>query len=186
MKNIIIITTRGITLWMIAVIGFLVYITRKYSISFPIGPNPELYLLQIPINTPAKYIGVITICFSNSVFRSLKNNILQSWITNHLQDESSILRQDDEYRFSYEISCVNIIYAWFDWFLYMHILLSQIDLFLVEVSADIIMTVLITNYYLGKKSSNIIPLRNDFQELTERSRLIRKSESRYQTPNPKT
>ena len=184
MKNIILLTTRGITLWMIAIIGFLVFLSRKYSISFPIGPNPELYLLQIPINTPAKYIGVITICFSNSVFRSLKNNILQSWITNHLQDEQST--EYIEYWFSYEISCVNTIYAWFDWFLYMHILLSQIDLFLVEVSADILMTLLITNYYLGKKSSNIIPLRNDFQELTERSRLIRESQSRNPTANTKT
>jgi len=184
MKNVILLTTRGITVWMIAVIGFLVYITRENSIPFPIGPNPELFLLQIPINTPAKYIGVVTICFSNSIFRSLKNNILQSWITNHLQDEQST--EYIEYRFSYEISCVNTIYAWFDWFLYMHILLSQIDLFLVEVSADILMTVLITNYYLGKKSNPIIPLRNDFQELTERSRLIRKSESRNPTANPQT
>jgi hypothetical protein len=111
---------------------------------------------------------------------------LQSWITNHLQDESSMLRSGDEYRFSYEISCVNTIYAWFDWFLYMHILLSQIDLFLVEVSVDIMMTLLITNYYLGKKSNGIIPIRHDFQELTERSRLIRKSESRYPTSNPET
>jgi len=183
MKNIILLTTRGITIWMIAVIGFLLYITRKYSISFPIGPNPELVILQIPINTPAKYIGVITICFSNSIFRSLKNNILQSWIINHLQDEQSTEYID---WFSYEISCVNTIYAWFDWFLYMHILLSQIDLFLVEVSADIMMTLLITNYYLGKKSNGIIPIRNDFQELTERSRLIRKSESRNPTPNSQT
>jgi hypothetical protein len=37
----------------------------------------------------------------------------------------------------------------------MHILMSQIDLFLVEVSGDIIMTIMITKYYVDKKHNYV-------------------------------
>jgi hypothetical protein len=56
---------------------------------------------------------------------------------------------------AYEISCVSTIYNWFDFFMYMHILMSQIDLLLVEVSADIIMTIIITKYYIDKKHNYV-------------------------------
>jgi len=91
-----------------------------------------------------------------SIFRSLNHNILQSYIINaiqDIQDNVPILNPST----CYEISCISTIYNWFDFFMYMHILMSQIDLLLVEVSADIIMTIIITKYYIDKKH-NYVPI----------------------------
>jgi len=147
--NNIIIVTNAISIWIIFVIVSFVYISIKGSVYFPIGPNPQLYILQIPINTPGKYIGVVIFCFSNSIFRSLHHNIIQSWITNNIQDENNM--EVIDIFLSHKISCISTIYTWLDFFLYMHILMSQLDLLFVEVIADVLMTIIITKYYLDKK-----------------------------------
>lgn len=144
------ITSRIISIWIISIMTFLFLYTDKDS--FPIGPNTELYILHIPIDTPTKYILVVSFCFCNSIFRSLHHNILQSYIINSIQDINSKNPITDTYTYlCYEISCISTIYTWFDFFMYMHILMSQIDLLLVEVSADVIMTIIITKYYLDKQ-----------------------------------
>jgi hypothetical protein len=153
-ENIEIITSRIISIWMITMI-FLLFMTT-YKNTFQIGPNPDLYILHIPIDTPSKYTAVVSFCFCNSVFRSLNHNILQSYIINSIQDIQDNLPILNSSK-CYEISCISTIYNWFDFFMYMHILMSQIDLLLVEVSADIIMTIIITKYYIDKKH-NYVPI----------------------------
>lgn len=150
MENIEIITSRVISIWIISIITFLFFYTNKDT--FPIGPNAELYILHIQIDTTSKYIVVVSFCFCNSIFRSLNHNILQPMIINNIQDvnNKTVIMN---HPLSYEISCVSTIYNWFDFFMYMHILMSQIDLLFVEVSADIIMTVIITKYYLDRKGN---------------------------------
>jgi len=147
-ENIEKITSRIISLWIISIITFLFFYIEKDS--FPIGPNHDLYILHIPIDTPIKYSIVVSFCFCNSVFRSLNHNILQSWIINTIQDINSKIPITEPF-LCYEISCISTIYNWFDFFMYMHILMSQIDLLFIEVSADVIMTIIITRYYLDKK-----------------------------------
>jgi hypothetical protein len=152
MENIEIIISRIISFWIIGIMSFLFFYTDKDT--FPIGPNPELYILHIQIDTNVKYISVVSFCFCNSVFRSLNHNILQPMIINTIQDitnKTTIMSNS----LSYEISCISTIYNWFDFFMYMHILMSQIDLLFVEVSADIIMTIIITKYYLDRKGNYV-------------------------------
>jgi len=150
MENIEIITSRLISIWIIGIMTFLFFNTDKHT--FPIGPNTELYILYIQIDTSAKYMTVVSFCFCNSIFRSLNHNILQPMIINTIQDinNKTIIMSN---HLSYEISCISTIYNWFDFFMYMHILMSQIDLLFVEVSADIIMTIIITKYYLDRKGN---------------------------------
>lgn len=144
---------RCISVWMISIMAFLFFYTEKDT--FQIGPNPDLFILHFPIDTTSKYMMVVSFCFCNSVFRSLNHNILQSYIINSIQDiQNNVPILSSK---CYEISCVSTIYNWFDFFMYMHILMSQIDLLLVEVSADIIMTIIITNYYIDKKH-NYVPI----------------------------
>ena len=149
-ENIEIITSRIISIWMLAMISLLFFTTEKNM--FKIGPNTDLFILHIAIDTPPKYIAVVSFCFCNSIFRSLNHNILQSYIINTIQD----IQNNSPIHKGYEISCVSTIYNWFDFFMYMHILMSQIDLLLVEVFADIIMTIIITKYYLDKKHNYVI------------------------------
>ena len=151
-ENIEIITSRIISIWMLTMISLLFLISAKNT--FQIGPNPDLYILHIPIDTPSKYIAVVSFCFYNSVFRSLHHNILQSYIINSIQDIQNTLPILYASK-CYEISCVSTMYTWFDFFMYMHILMSQIDLLLVEVSADIIMTIIITKHYIDKKHNYV-------------------------------
>lgn len=152
MENIEIITTRIISVWIISIMTFLFLYTEKDT--FPIGPNAELYILHIQIDTTYKYMAVVSFCFCNSIFRSLNHNILQPMIINTIQDSNNntIIMSNS---LSYEISCISTIYNWFDFFMYMHILMSQIDLLFVEVSADIIMTIIITKYYLDRKGNYV-------------------------------
>ena len=148
-ENIEIITSRVISIWIVTMISLLFLTTEKNT--FRIGPNDDLFILHICIDTPTKYIAVVSFCFCNSIFRSLNHNILQSFIINAIQD----IQNNSPINKAYEISCVSTIYNWFDFFMYMHILMSQIDLLLVEVSADIIMTIIITKYYIDKKHNYV-------------------------------
>jgi hypothetical protein len=80
------------------------------------------------------------------VIRALNHNILQSWIINTIQDKQNNTRINALQ--AYEVSITSVIYNWFDFFMYMNILMSQIDMLLIEISADIIMTTLLTGYYI--------------------------------------
>ena len=59
--------------------------------------------------------------------------------------------------FAYESAFIITIYTWFDWFLYYNILVSQIDLLLVEITMDLIMAGIITNYYVNHEIIVIKP-----------------------------
>jgi len=147
-----IITSRIIFIWMCTIIIFIFLYTtsNKDTVTlFKIGPNSELFILHISIDTTAKYMTVVSFCFVNSIFRSLNHNILQPFIINEIQDVSK--NNITNFGFCYELSCNSAIYVWFDFFMYMHILMSQIDLLLVEIIADVIITGIITKYYLNKK-----------------------------------
>ena len=53
--------------------------------------------------------------------------------------------------FAYEITYVIIVYNWVDWYIYMNILLAQVDMLLIEITCDMIMSGVIARYYLNHK-----------------------------------
>ena len=77
------------------------------------------------------------------------------WVTNSIQDITKP-KPINIHIFAYESAFIITIYTWFDWFLYYNILISQIDLLVIEISMDLIMAGIITNYYINYK----IPLIN--------------------------
>jgi hypothetical protein len=139
---------RLITLWMASIVAVMGFVASDNPI-FQFGPNENLYILNVAIDTPAKYAVVVTVCFVNSGIRTMNHNILQPWIINVIQDKTNATRIS--YSQSYELSFVYTIYNWFDFFLYMNILLSQIDMLLVEVIADLIVTFFLTTDYVRSK-----------------------------------
>jgi hypothetical protein len=52
----------------------------------------------------------------------------------------------------YEISIINTIYSWFDWLIYIHMLLAQIDMFLLELTTDVIAIYFVTRWYIKNKT----------------------------------
>jgi hypothetical protein len=122
---------------------------------YNIGPNSVLVILGFNINNYTKYSLIVGYCVINSVFRSLFHNILIPWVTNSIQDITKP-KPINIHIFAYESAFIITIYTWFDWFLYYNILISQIDLLIIEISMDVIMAGIITNYYINYK----IPLTN--------------------------
>ena len=148
--NIEAVVGRLIILWIFLISGGLTYIIlQNENRIFQFGPNEDLYIIGISIDTMEKYCIVVIFCFINSAFRTANHNILQSWIVNIVQDPKINVQVSTA--LSYELTLTSTIYNWFDFFMYMNILMSQIDMLLIEISSDVIMTSIVTNHYLGKK-----------------------------------
>lgn len=150
------------------------------------GPNTNLTIIGISINDYYKYFCVISYCIVNSVMRSIVHNILYPWMTNSIQDVTK-KKEKNIHIFAYEVTYVISVYTWVDWYLYLNFLLSQVDIFLVEISIDLIMAGIITYYYLNKDlvienigaTTNVIGTINEFgiisyetRPVTEKTRLI--------------
>ena len=123
----------------------------KEDLFYKVGPNVHLMIMGIRIDTYGKYFIVVSYCFINSMSRTLCNNVLHSWLINQIQDETKDKKMISKI-FAYEVTCSTTIYFWFDWFIYMNILLSQIDMILIEIMADLVMSLMTTAYYLHKGS----------------------------------
>lgn len=136
---------------MISISILILYIAKYANIEqttfYNFGPNDSLIILGFKINTKLKYILIISYCFINSIFRTLYNSILHAWLINNIQDETKE-KSIEMRQLAYEITCVTTIYTWFDWFIYINVLLSQIDMILVEIGADLIVSIITTTYYL--------------------------------------
>jgi len=150
-KHTVIKTSRGISCWVTAVSISLYVLVQKQNLIgtdiYRLGPNSDLYILGFCIDSYEKYSLVAVFCFVNSGIRTMNNEILRPWITNQVQDISKPVEISNID--AYEISCVSCIYIWFD-FSCMNILLAQIDMMLIEVGADLIMTVILTTFYLNR------------------------------------
>lgn len=133
-------------------------IPSEYKTFYRFGPHKDLRILGIQIDNGWKYFGVFLYSFINSVFRAAFHNYLNPWMINNVQDESRPKQHLDRYSV-YEIASVCVIYQWTDWLLYMNILLAQIDMMIIEVSADLMMSYVTTYYYLGTPSREFTPLR---------------------------
>jgi len=115
---------------------------------YRIGPHDDFLVIGIKINTGGKYFLVVSCCFINSLIRNTIHNILNPWLINNVQD-INIVKPKQIRGFAYEVTNIVTIYTWVDWYVYMNLLLAQVDLFLTEMLADVLMSVLTTYYYLN-------------------------------------
>jgi len=146
-SNVIIFWISGISL----LLGYSIYTivnpnSEQYKI-YHIGPNPNLYILGFCVDNYYKYTSIVAFCFINSIIRTLNQQILQSWISNQVQDVSKIITVS--YNDALKIQMVTTIYTWFDYFMYINILLTQVDMFMIELVANIIKNIFVTNYYFN-------------------------------------
>lgn len=137
-----------VLLWILSVVSFIVYNNRNITI----GPNDKLILLGIVINTYWKYGILVCFCIINSVIRSLNQNVLNPYI---LQIQECSDSDNHNHRVAYEIATISTIYIWFDWFLYINILLSQIDMVFIEIFSDLIVINVIIYYCLNHRNNNL-------------------------------
>ena len=174
-----IVVSRVITLWIIAVTMFLAFTlsnTKDSDMSmYRFGPHDDLFIIGICIDTYEKYFALVIYCSVNTCFRNMSHNIIGSWITLNVQDntkEGRTAKMTLNRWNAYEITNIYTIYYWFDWFIYIHLLLAQIDIVIIEVLADLATNAAVTTWYLKqlpelekdeiKKEINVSP----FKELT--------------------
>ncbi len=79
--------------------------------------------------------------------RCAKVNILSPWITLNVQDESKPLGDMNKLH-AYEITLVANLYSWVDWWISVNLLMSQVDLIIIEVVFGFVCLYYITRNYL--------------------------------------
>lgn len=146
------VVARGTEAWMACVLVTIIALAKHTSEEqrrfYRFGPNKDLLILGLSVDRAWKYALVVVYCFINSMVRTLQHNILQPWLINNVQDEEK--HKPKAIRpFAIEVTCVSTIYAWFDWFIYMNMLLAQVDMVIIEILADMLVSLITTLYYLG-------------------------------------
>lgn len=112
------------------------------------GPSSTLIIMGFVIDRAGLYVGVISYCIINSMIRTACHDLLLPWLTHRIQDRTAF-KPPGIAPLAYEITMVTAVYFWMDWFIYLNILLSQIDMLLAEIVADLMVSVLVTRYYLN-------------------------------------
>jgi hypothetical protein len=115
------------------------------------GPHPELIILGITIDTPEKYGLIVLYAIINTIIRNLDHNIIAPWITLNVQNINAQFTELKDEKKQFEISIINTIYSWFDWLIYIHMLLAQVDMFLLELSTDVIAIYFVTRCYIKNR-----------------------------------
>jgi len=117
------------------------------------GPHSEFVVFGMPIDTSLKYATITLYSFVNSGIRASYHNLLQPWILHNVQSDA--VTTPINAFFAYRMTLLATFYNWFDWFIYMNILLSQVDMLVIELMADILTTLVTTRSYLNQKNKNI-------------------------------
>ena len=153
--------SRVIAAWMIFILTILLsYIfanTEQFvgdTSFYRFGPNPELVILGITIDTPEKYGLIVLYAIINTVIRNLDHSIIAPWITLNVQNINAQPTEDTEKKDThkqFEISIINTIYSWFDWLIYINMLLAQVDMFLLETITDVIAIYFVTRWYIKNR-----------------------------------
>lgn len=153
--------SRILLVWLTILLSFICFMT--YNKDMVIGPSDSLVIFGAVINTDKKYAAVIVLCIFNSAIRVMNTNIIHAWVINHIQD-TKIYSKVDSCN-AYEITAIHAVYGFVDWYFYMNIILSQIDLFMVEMVVDLCMAMLTTRYYLSIKSEMKQSMLSDTDDL---------------------
>ena len=153
------VVSRIITCWMIVILtimlSYLFANKEDYTGDtsfYRFGPNHDLVIIGIVIDTPTKYGLVVVYAVINTVIRNLDHNIIMPWIMLNVQNIKITNIDAKDIPKQYEISIINTIYSWFDWLIYIHMLLAQIDMFLLELTTDVIAIYFVTRWYIKNKT----------------------------------
>lgn len=114
---------------------------------FRFGPNEDFLVFGIQVNTYPRYFMLCFYGIINAGVRALYQNVVHPWMLHNVQDET-VEKKQEIHAYAYQCTVVSTAYIWFDWFIYMNVLLSQFDMLLMELSADAVVTLTTTYIYL--------------------------------------
>jgi len=147
------ITNRLLAVWIATIVatlsGLHQHMDSESQNFYTFGPNQGLVVFGLKVDTYSKYSLIVFYCFINSLLRSAYRDILLAWQTNSVQDITKPKKKDMKW-FAYEVSFITTIYGWMDWYIYINLLLTQVDMIMIEISSDLFMSFATTWYYLNK------------------------------------
>lgn len=141
--------SRIVSFWVVCIstfLGFALSSSTQNSF-FSLGPNTNVQILGFVIDTYIKYLIVCCYITVNTIIRSINTNIVYAWIVQNVQNDNYI----EQTKRVYEITIMYRVYVVVDWLMYVNVLLSQCDFFIVEVLTDIVATYILTYLYLKNK-----------------------------------
>jgi hypothetical protein len=144
--------SRILGLWILFISVLLFAINKENEDPFyRFGPHEDLIILGYSVSTWPRYSLVVLYSLINTTLRSIHTNIIQPYIIHEIQ---CFKTPNNRSGYSYELIICSTMYNWFDWFIYMNLLLAQADMVLIETSTDIIANIIITYYYLKPKTTS--------------------------------
>ena len=147
-------TSRFIAVWVLTVtliISSLNFINIEHSSYLRMGPQTDLVVIGLPINEWWKYCAIVFYLLVNTFARQANHNIISPYITLVVQNhttEATTQKHAIPKNHVYEIVITSNIYYWFDWLLYLNILLAQVDMVIYEIVAELAATIYITGNYM--------------------------------------
>ena len=123
----------------------------QMAMFYRVGPHSDLVIMGIYVDTIQKYMITVLYCIMNIIIRNLNHNIILPWITHTIQATTTeAMERKAALILSnvYEITLVSTLYTWFDWIVYINMLLSQIDFVMIELTTDLLVAGLITMWYM--------------------------------------
>ena len=144
-------TIRVLQFWTASVLITLGVLLQKGTALknfYQFGPSDNLIILGLVINSYALYAGVVFYSFFNTVIRNLNNQIVCSWVTLVVHD-TTVPKHDLSRLYMYEITLMSAIYTYIDWFIYLNLVFSQLDIVLIEFVGEMFITFIVTRMYLS-------------------------------------
>jgi len=123
---------------------------------FTIGPREDLVILDVQINTYVRYLIVIIYTIISTIARTVLQEVISPWLIQTVQNDKP--KDDYAQKHAQEVAIGEVIYRWFDWFMYMHILLAQVDMMIVELAGNLVVVIYTTKMYMKPKEPDEIEL----------------------------
>jgi hypothetical protein len=154
----IILYTRIIICWMIliGILTTIINVNDKTTTYIRFGPQEDLFIVGIQINTYNLYFCVVLYCVFNTILRTINTGLISPYITNYIQDTFRSENIEEIKMYGYEIVVVNILFIWFDWVASLIIIFTQFDFMLYQLICEIIISLITTHYYINNKNNSVI------------------------------
>jgi len=143
-------TIRILQGWTVAIMISLIVLLKKgtaFKDFYQFGPSENLVILGLVIDNYIMYAGIIFYSFINTIIRNMNNKVVCAWITLVVHD-TLIPKDTIPQAYIYEITLMSSIYTYIDWFIYLNLVFSQIDIVLIEFAGELFITFMVTRMYL--------------------------------------
>lgn len=150
-------TIRILQGWTVTILISLIVLLKKgtaFKDFYQFGPSPNLVILGLVVDNYTLYAGIIFYSFFNTVIRNMNNQVVCAWIT--LVVHNTTISKDDIPKLHiYEITLMSAFYTYIDWFIYLNLVFSQIDIILIELAGELFITFMVTRMYLGTSAPSL-------------------------------